>query len=181
MIYHKLENTSKLLQNLQVLWQYLRILHLQVNTFFKYWVNTHEYYHNTYKYCHNTCKYWAGEYLPSLCFNESKTWKFQKSGQSQFCKIATIQGKKINLQFKHSSTIVRTIKMFFGRNVARMLVNLLHRNDIWANWTDQVVPRSWDTDKLFGIVVISFGHSMHVFDMSFQVTHFFEQLRTITA
>ena len=59
---HKLWNTSKLLQNLQVLWQYLRILHLQVNTFFKYWLNTREYYHTTYKYSHNTCKYWAGEY-----------------------------------------------------------------------------------------------------------------------
>ena len=39
MSYHKLKNTSKLLQNLRVLWQYSRILHLQVNTFFKYWVN----------------------------------------------------------------------------------------------------------------------------------------------
>ena len=39
-----------------------RILHLQVNTFFKYWLNTRKYYHNTYKYCHNTCEYLAGEY-----------------------------------------------------------------------------------------------------------------------
>ena len=50
----------------QVLWQYSQILHLQVNTCFKYWVNTREYYHNTYEYCHNTCKYWAGVYIPSL-------------------------------------------------------------------------------------------------------------------
>ena len=51
-----------LLWNLQVLWQYSQALHLQVTTFFKYWVNTREYYHNTYEYCHNTCEYWAGEY-----------------------------------------------------------------------------------------------------------------------
>ena len=63
-------NTSKLLQNLQVLWQYSRILHLQVNTFFQCWVNTGEHYHNTYKYCYNT---WAGEYTLNdfvrLCSN----------------------------------------------------------------------------------------------------------------
>ena len=41
--------------------QYLRILHMQVNTFFKYLLNTHEYYLNTYQYCHNTCEYCAGE------------------------------------------------------------------------------------------------------------------------
>ena len=51
----------------------LRVLHLQVNTFVKYWVNICEYYHNTYEYCHNTCQYWAGEYtlrknLPSITF-----------------------------------------------------------------------------------------------------------------
>ena len=46
--YHKLQNRLKLLQNLQVLGQYSRILHLQVNSFFKYWLNT--------------WKYWAGEY-----------------------------------------------------------------------------------------------------------------------
>ena len=51
----------KLLQSLQVLWQYLPVLHLQVNTFFKYWLNTCKYYLNTYKYWHNTCEYWAGE------------------------------------------------------------------------------------------------------------------------
>ena len=61
-----LKKSSELLQNLQVLWQYSWVLHLQVTTFFKYWVNTREYYHNTYKYCHNTCEYWAGEYTPSL-------------------------------------------------------------------------------------------------------------------
>ena len=49
-------------RNLQVMWQYLLILHLQVYTFFKYWPNTCEYYLNTYEYCHNTCKYWVGEY-----------------------------------------------------------------------------------------------------------------------
>ena len=46
----------------KVLWQYSRELHLQVNTFFKYWLNTRKYYHIIYEYCHNTCKYWAGEY-----------------------------------------------------------------------------------------------------------------------
>ena len=55
----------KIASNLQVLWQYLWIWHLQVNTFIKYWVNTREYYHNTYEYCHNTCEYWAGEYTLS--------------------------------------------------------------------------------------------------------------------
>ena len=55
-----------LLWNLQVLWQYSRILHLQVTTFFKYWVNTRKYYHNTYEYCHNTCEYWGGEYTLRL-------------------------------------------------------------------------------------------------------------------
>ena len=42
------------------------VLHLQVNTFFKYWLNTCKYYLNTYKYCHNTCEYWAGEYTLRL-------------------------------------------------------------------------------------------------------------------
>ena len=56
--------SSKILQNLQVLWQYSWILHLQVNTFFKYLLNTREYYHNTYKYCHNACEYWVGECTP---------------------------------------------------------------------------------------------------------------------
>ena len=62
MIYHKFWNTSKLLKNLQVLWHYSRLVHLQVNTFFKYWVNTCEYYH------HNTYEYWAGEYTPTFQF-----------------------------------------------------------------------------------------------------------------
>ena len=73
MVYHKLKNKSKLLQNLQVLWQYSRMLHLQVNAFFKYWLNTCEYWKCRWthfssiatilnKYFHNTCKYWAGEY-----------------------------------------------------------------------------------------------------------------------
>ena len=36
------------LKNVKIaLWQYSQILYLQVNTFFKYWVNTCEYYHNT--------------------------------------------------------------------------------------------------------------------------------------
>ena len=48
-----------MLQNLQVLWQYSRILRLQVNTFFKHWVNTCEYYHNTYEYWANTWKMWS--------------------------------------------------------------------------------------------------------------------------
>ena len=101
MIYHKLWKTSKLLQNLQVLWQYLRvkilaagehifkllaqysevlrqyprILYLQVNTFFKYWLNTCEYYHNNYEYCHNTCEYWVGEYtLGMFCLYATKLW-----------------------------------------------------------------------------------------------------------
>ena len=52
MIYHKLWNTSKFLQNLQVLWQYSQILHFQVNSFFKYWANT--------------CEHWAGEYTLSM-------------------------------------------------------------------------------------------------------------------
>ena len=66
-IFRKHWNRSKLLQNLQVLWQYLQVLHLQVNTFFKYWLNTCKYFLNTYKYCHNTCEYLAGEYTPTLC------------------------------------------------------------------------------------------------------------------
>ena len=75
MIYHKLWKTSKLLQNLQVLWQTSRILYLQVNTFFKYWLNTCEYYHNTYEYCHNTCEYWVGEYtLGMFCLYATKLW-----------------------------------------------------------------------------------------------------------
>ena len=53
-----------MLLNLQVLWKFLQALHLQVTTFFKYWLNTSEYYHNTYEYCHNTSKYFAGEYTP---------------------------------------------------------------------------------------------------------------------
>ena len=69
MIYHKLQNTSKMLQNVQVLWQYSQVLHLQVNTFFKYWLNTCKFYLNTYKYCHNTCQYWAGEYTPKLMWS----------------------------------------------------------------------------------------------------------------
>ena len=48
------------------MWQYLQVLHLQVNTFFKYWLNTCKYYLNTYKYCHNTCENWAGEYTLRL-------------------------------------------------------------------------------------------------------------------
>ena len=34
--WYLLKSTSKLLQNLQVLWQYLRVLHLQVHIFLKY-------------------------------------------------------------------------------------------------------------------------------------------------
>ena len=59
------KTSSKLLRNLQVLWQYSRVLHLQVNIFFKYWLNTRKYYPKTYEYCHNTCEYWAGEYTLS--------------------------------------------------------------------------------------------------------------------
>ena len=51
------------------------ILHLQVNTFYKYCVNTCEYYHNAYEYCHNTCEYWAGEYtLGPLKYGFSKVF-----------------------------------------------------------------------------------------------------------
>ena len=46
---------KKLLQTLQLLCQYSQVLHLQVNTFSQYWLNTRKYYHNT-------CKHWAGEY-----------------------------------------------------------------------------------------------------------------------
>ena len=63
MIYHpQALKYIKIASNLQALWQYSRILHLQVTTFFKYWLNTRKYYHNTYKYYHNI---WAGEYTPS--------------------------------------------------------------------------------------------------------------------
>ena len=55
MAYSELKDRLELLQNLQVLWQYSQVLHLQVNTFFKYWLNIHEYYHNTSEYW--TCEY----------------------------------------------------------------------------------------------------------------------------
>ena len=67
-----MKTSSKLLQNWSVLWQYSRKLHLQVTTFFKYWLNTFEYYHNTYEYCYNSCEYWAGEYTLSM-FQEHET------------------------------------------------------------------------------------------------------------
>ena len=56
------KTSPKLLQNGPVLWQYSPMLHLQVITFFKYWLNTCEYYHNTYEYCHNTYEYCHNTY-----------------------------------------------------------------------------------------------------------------------
>ena len=54
----KVDSFRKPIQNCfttyNVLWQCSRVLHLQVNTFFKNWLNTCNYYHNTYEY-------WAGE------------------------------------------------------------------------------------------------------------------------
>ena len=60
------EIEQKLLQNLQEMWQYLGLLHLQVNISFKYWLNTCMNNLNTYKYYHNTCEYWAEGYTIGL-------------------------------------------------------------------------------------------------------------------
>ena len=81
------KTSSKLLQNLQGLWQYSWILHLQVTTFFKHWVNTREYYHNT-------CEYWAGEYTLSLGYSSSV-----------FCSIR-IHPFTIRIDFGNSNCIV---------------------------------------------------------------------------
>ena len=69
----KLWKSSKLLEKSQVVCQYLRVLRLQVNTFFKYWLNTRRYYHNPCEYCHNTYKYWAGEYTVKLISRKKKS------------------------------------------------------------------------------------------------------------
>ena len=99
----KVDFFSKLLQNLQVLRQYLRILHLQVTTSFKYWPNTHEYYHTTYDYCHNTCKYWAGEYTLS----HSPKWITQIRMNLTFCFFIPI--KHTILLFNRSGLINQAI------------------------------------------------------------------------
>ena len=84
------KTSSKLLQNLQVLGQYSRVLHLQVNTFFKYWVNTPEYYRNTYKYCHNTCEYWAGEYTLELSMWIHSYPHWEKSSHQLFSNFVKV-------------------------------------------------------------------------------------------
>ena len=59
------------------------MLHLQVNTFFKYWLNTRDYYHNT-------CKYWAGEYIPCLLYtlysHFAFNWLWANPVTSMLCK-----------------------------------------------------------------------------------------------
>ena len=42
-----LTSIEPMLEKCGHLWQYLEILHLQVNRFFKYYINTGEFYHNT--------------------------------------------------------------------------------------------------------------------------------------
>ena len=59
------KTSSKLLQNLQGLWQYSWVLYLQVDTFFKYWRNTQKFYHNT-------CK-WEGDFTQQRSFKTKKT------------------------------------------------------------------------------------------------------------
>ena len=92
-----------MLQNLQVLWQYLRILHLQVNTFFKYWVNTYE-------YCHNTCEYWAGEY--TLSFRVTTIWK----GKLWFgspCRFILVQMSSIGLKWAWSALLCKRVVLVY--------------------------------------------------------------------
>lgn len=68
---------------------------------------------------------------------------------------------------KYSSTLIWTIKLFLGQDFTCMLIQLFGRNDVRTYGADQVVFRSGDTDKLFGVVIISFGHSMGIPDMGF--------------
>ena len=65
-----IENLFKIASELTSIVSLTQILHKQVTTFFKYWVNTCECYHTTYEYCHNTCEYWAGEYTLNASFNK---------------------------------------------------------------------------------------------------------------
>ena len=59
-------------------WPRLCVLHLQVSTFFKHWVNTPKYTPNIPEYCHNTCKYWEGHHQSQNCdrfFRLIRIWK----------------------------------------------------------------------------------------------------------
>ena len=104
------------------LWQNSRILHLQVNTFFKYWINTYEYYHNTNEYCHNTCEYWVGGYwihhwwLPNPHFFGTAPWEIANAWMSYsklenskcFCtQISSIQLELNILFFREISNSIK--------------------------------------------------------------------------
>ena len=43
---HKSVERNGLFENLRVLCQFLSVLQLQVDTFFKYWLNTHKYHYH---------------------------------------------------------------------------------------------------------------------------------------
>ena len=128
--------TIQLLQNLQVhvLWQYSRILHLQVTTFFKYWLNTREYYHNTYKYCHNTCEYWVGEYTPNVLFLLQK--RYQKLTTS-FWSVCPKREMKSPLSFTFSvfSPFAFWFCVFAKKSFEHIFVEHLSFNGLSARFT----------------------------------------------
>ena len=65
-----------MLQNLQVLWQYLRILHLQWTHFSSIGLILVIITTILAEYCHNTCKYWAGEYtLDGITFKTYQVFR----------------------------------------------------------------------------------------------------------
>ena len=56
---------------------------LEVNTFFKYWLNTCKHYPNTYKYCLNTCEQANTPYVWLILFNNILGFK-STTGQDFF-------------------------------------------------------------------------------------------------
>ena len=81
--------------------QYLQELHLQVNTFFKYCVNTRKYFTILTEHCINTCKYWAGEYtlIVGICsfkIQWKMNWRDLTSVKAKF--IRWVYAETISLE-----------------------------------------------------------------------------------
>ena len=74
---------------------------------------------------------------------------------------------QVDVPGKYSSTLIRAIKLFLSSDFTSMLIQLFGRNNVRAYGTDQMIFRSGDTDKLLGVVIISFGYSMGISDMGF--------------
>ena len=87
---------------------------------------------------------------------------------------------KLFLSFKTSAT-VRTIKLLFATFTTGMFVKVLVRQSFRTLCTDKVVFLPGDLGKLFGVVIVTFWHSMSRFDMDLQITGFLEQFCAVAA